>query len=145
MEINFFHQLKIHPHHFLVTILHTSIIKFSYFIKYSLEIAKFSPIHILLVSTLLVKYLPYYTDNEKHRHDVRPGLTGLAQTEGRNNLDWDERFKKDVLYVNNITFLGDIKIIINTILCVLKRENIVVPSEDHDLDIVRKKKGRKKK
>lgn len=73
---------------------------------------------------LLVKYLPYYTDEEHHRHDVRPGLTGLAQASGRNLVGWDERFKLDVEYVNNVTFLGDVKIILNTIKTVLKREGI---------------------
>lgn len=73
---------------------------------------------------LLVEYLDYYTEEEHHRHDVRPGLTGLAQVSGRNLLNWDERFKKDIEYVNNITFVGDIKIIIDTIKTVLKREGI---------------------
>jgi len=89
---------------------------------------------------LLTKYLPYYTKEEKHRHDVRPGLTGLAQVSGRNNLDWDERFQKDVEYVNNITFYNDIKILIETIKCVFKKENVEIPTESHDLDIVRKKR-----
>ena len=73
---------------------------------------------------LLVEYLPYYTEEEHHRHDVRPGLTGLAQVNGRNNLDWDKRLKKDIEYVNNITFRNDVKIIIDTIKIVFKREGI---------------------
>jgi len=73
---------------------------------------------------LLVEYLDYYTEEEHHRHDVRPGLTGLAQVNGRNLLSWDERFKKDIEYVNNITFIGDVKIIIKTIKTVLKHEGI---------------------
>ena len=73
---------------------------------------------------LLVKYLPYYNEEEKHRHDVRPGLTGYAQVHGRNAVSWDEKLKMDVYYVNNITFIGDIKIFVQTILKVLKREGI---------------------
>lgn len=73
---------------------------------------------------LLVKYLPYYTEKEHHRHDVRPGLTGLAQVNGRNLLTWDEKFEKDVEYVNNITFVNDLKILFNTILVVFKRKGI---------------------
>lgn len=75
---------------------------------------------------LLVEYLPYYTEEEHHRHDVRPGLTGLAQVSGRNLLNWDERFKKDIEYVNNITFLNDSKIIIKTIKKVLFNEDLTV-------------------
>lgn len=73
---------------------------------------------------LLVEYLPYYKEEEHHRHDVRPGLTGLAQVNGRNNLDWNDKFQKDLEYVNNITFINDVKIIIDTIKIVLKREGI---------------------
>ena len=73
---------------------------------------------------LLVEYLPYYTEEENHRHDVRPGLTGLAQVNGRNNLDWNDKFQKDLEYVNNITFINDVKIIIDTIKIVFKREGI---------------------
>ena len=73
---------------------------------------------------LLVEYLPYYTKKEHHRHDVRPGLTGLAQVSGRNLLSWDDKFKKDLEYVNNITFIVDVKIIFNTIKAVFKREGI---------------------
>lgn len=73
---------------------------------------------------LLVKYLPYYTEEEHHRHDVRPGLTGLAQSRGRNNVSWDEKFKMDLEYVNNLSFKMDIKIVFDTIKIVLKRDGI---------------------
>ena len=73
---------------------------------------------------LLVKYLPYYSKEQHHRHDVRPGLTGYAQAHGRNSSTWDERFEYDLKYVNNITFHGDIKIIIDTIKAVLKKDGI---------------------
>ena len=73
---------------------------------------------------LLVKYLPLYSEEQRHRHDVRPGLTGLAQVNGRNALSWDEKFELDVKYVRNITFVGDLKIIFGTIGAVLKREGI---------------------
>lgn len=73
---------------------------------------------------LLVEYLPYYTEEEHHRHDVRPGLAGLAQVSGRNLLNWDDKFQKDLEYINNITFINDIKIIIDTIKTVFKREGI---------------------
>jgi len=73
---------------------------------------------------LLVSYLPYYSENEMHRHDVRPGLSGLAQISGRNNLNWDRRLAKDVEYVNHISFAGDAKIIILTIFKVFRKENI---------------------
>ena len=74
---------------------------------------------------LLVEYLPYYNEMEKHRHDVRPGLTGLAQINGRNNLNWEDRFKYDVEYVNNITFINDIKILLKTVYKVFKKSDIV--------------------
>ncbi len=73
---------------------------------------------------LLVKYLPYYSEEQRHRHDVRPGLTGYAQAHGRNGVNWDEKFRMDVEYVSHITFLGDMKIIIDTIKTVFKREGI---------------------
>lgn len=78
---------------------------------------------------LLVKYLPYYTKEEKHRHDVRPGLTGLAQVNGRNSISWEEKFKYDVQYVKKITFLGDLKIILKTVKKTVKREDILVGKE----------------
>lgn len=75
---------------------------------------------------LAVVYLPWYNEIEKHRHDVRPGLTGLAQVSGRNGLQWEKRFEKDIYYVNNITFIFDLKIIFMTIKKVVKREDISV-------------------
>lgn len=73
---------------------------------------------------LLVKYLPLYNDFQKHRHDVRPGLTGLAQTNGRNETTWEKRFEYDVIYSKNVSFIGDLKIIINTIKIVLNHSGI---------------------
>lgn len=73
---------------------------------------------------LLVEYLELYNEEQKHRHDVRPGLTGLAQVEGRNLLSWEERFKLDVKYVGNVSFINDIKIIFKTIGVVFKREGV---------------------
>ena len=77
---------------------------------------------------LLVRYLPYYSTEEHHRHDVRPGLTGYAQVHGRNYVSWEEKFKMDIKYVNTISFKGDFKIITDTIKTVLKRENIETAS-----------------
>jgi len=73
---------------------------------------------------LLVSYLPYYTEEEKLRHTVRPGLTGLAQVSGRNFLDWDNRLKKDVEYVKNLSFLMDLKVIFLTVKVVFVKENV---------------------
>lgn len=73
---------------------------------------------------LLIEYLPWYTEIEKHRHDVRPGLTGWAQVNGRNSVDWDKRFALDVEYVNNISFVFDVKIFFLTIQKVFKRSDI---------------------
>ena len=73
---------------------------------------------------LLVKYLPRYTEEQRHRHDVRPGLTGYAQVNGRNAVSWEERFEMDVWYTRNISFMLDSKIVINTVFTVLKREGI---------------------
>ena len=75
---------------------------------------------------LLVEYLPYYTEEERLRHSVRPGLTGLAQVSGRNYLAWDKRLARDVEYVNHISFIMDVKIIIKTIMVVLKKEDIAI-------------------
>lgn len=73
---------------------------------------------------LLVKYLPYYNDEQRRRHEVRPGLSGYAQVHGRNAVSWDDKFIMDVQYVDHITFLGDMKIILDTILSVIKKEGI---------------------
>lgn len=73
---------------------------------------------------LLVRYLPLYNERQKHRHDVRPGFTGLAQVNGRNSISWEEKFEWDVKYVENISFWGDVKIILNTVKVVLKRDGI---------------------
>lgn len=73
---------------------------------------------------LLVQYLPLYNQEQARRHEVRPGLTGLAQSRGRNSLSWEEKFKLDVEYVDNITFLGDLKIIADTVVQVLNRDGI---------------------
>lgn len=75
---------------------------------------------------LLVEYLPYYTEEERLRHSVRPGLTGLAQVSGRNYLAWDKRLAKDVEYVNHISFITDVRIIIKTIKVVFKKEDVSV-------------------
>lgn len=89
---------------------------------------------------LLPKYLPYYTERERLRHSVRPGITGLAQVEGRNNLMWDERFEIDAKYAENVSFKMDMSIFLRTITKVLKRkDNIVVSSEFMpDFDVYRK-------
>jgi len=81
---------------------------------------------------LLVKYLPYYTEEERLRHAVRPGLTGNAQAHGRNALSWEEKFALDVEYVNHITFLMDVKIVIDTIKTVFEQSNIVLDLPDFD-------------
>lgn len=84
---------------------------------------------------LLVEYLPYYTEEEKHRHDVRPGLTGLAQVNGRNLLEWDERLKKDLEYINSISVKNDLFIIFRTIINVIKRKDIAVGREHNMLSL----------
>lgn len=73
---------------------------------------------------LLVEYLPLYNEEQKHRHDVRPGLTGLAQVNGRNAISWEQKFKEDITYINNITMIEDVKIILRTVGKVFKREGI---------------------
>lgn len=73
---------------------------------------------------LLVQYLPLYNQQQRRRHEVRPGMTGYAQVNGRNAISWEEKFRLDVDYVDNITLFGDIKIIFQTALAVLKRDGI---------------------
>ena len=75
---------------------------------------------------LTIQYLPYYSEEERHRHDVRPGLSGLAQVNGRNFIDWDHRLAFDVQYVKKITFIGDLRIILQTALKFVKKEDIAV-------------------
>ena len=91
---------------------------------------------------LTVAYLPYYTEEERVRHSVRPGLTGLAQVNGRNNLSWEERFAYDIEYVKNISLKMDISILLKTVFKVLKSEDIVVCGENQlrDFDVERKEK-----
>lgn len=92
---------------------------------------------------LLVRYLPYYTEEESHRHDVRPGLTGYAQVNGRNALGWEERFAYDLEYVKNVSFLMDLKIIGMTVGKVLKRSGTLSGADQTvaDFDIYRKGQG----
>ena len=89
---------------------------------------------------LVVKYLPYFTESERVRHSVRPGLTGFAQVNGRNSLKWEEKFAYDLEYVQNITFRNDVMIIMKTIRSVLVRENIGVRGMETlvDFDTYRK-------
>lgn len=91
---------------------------------------------------LLVRYLPYYSEEERERHNVKPGITGLAQISGRNQLDWESRLGLDVAYVNQQSLMLDLKIIIKTISQVLKRDGVANnPSEILlDLDIDRHNK-----
>ena len=78
---------------------------------------------------LLTQYLDRYTPEQARRHEVRPGFTGLAQVKGRNAISWEEKFEWDVKYVDHITFLGDWKIILETVRTVLKREGISAAGE----------------
>ncbi|MED1468854.1 sugar transferase [Bacillus salipaludis] len=93
---------------------------------------------------LLVRYLPYYSLKERKRHTVRPGITGYAQVEGRNELDWNTRLALDVKYVENYSLLLDLKIILKTIIKTLKREGIAnVPDQQMlDFDVERKIKAK---
>lgn len=82
---------------------------------------------------LEVYFLPYYNEKEKHRHDVRPGLTGLAQVNGRNNLTWEQRFEHDLKYLENISFTNDVRILFQTVAKVLKSEGTGIPVEDFNV------------
>lgn len=84
---------------------------------------------------LLEEYLPYYTEIEKLRHSLRPGLSGLAQINGRNNIDWNTRLSLDVEYVKNISFILDIKIILKTIGKVIKREDVITEDKEIFTDL----------
>lgn len=91
---------------------------------------------------LLVSYLPWYTEEEKHRHDVRPGLSGLAQVNGRNFVDWDHRLAFDVAYVKKITFLGDVRIILQTVGKFLKKEDIAVDTNKVEPNFAEERRAR---
>ncbi|MGN0278081.1 MAG: sugar transferase [Lachnospiraceae bacterium] len=95
---------------------------------------------------LLVRYLPWYTEEERHRHDVRPGLTGLAQVNGRNALGWEDRFRYDLMYVNHLTFWMDLKIIGMTVGKVLKRSGTLSGADQTvaDFDVYRKEQNHEK-
>ena len=84
---------------------------------------------------LLVKYLPYYTERERLRHSVRPGITGLAQTSGRNTLSWDQKFAKDLEYVENLSLAMDLKIFFRTARKVLGQRDIVVDPTGNLVDL----------
>lgn len=90
---------------------------------------------------LLVEYLELYDEEQKHRHDVRPGLTGLAQVNGRNSISWEDKFKEDIKYIEKISLIGDIKIILKTVIKVFKREGI----SQQENDTMEKFKGSEEK
>lgn len=90
---------------------------------------------------LLVKYLPYYNEEESKRHDVRPGLSGLAQVNGRNAISWEEKFSFDVKYVEKITFVGDVKIIVDTVKKALIKSEGISLNALEDFDEYRKKQN----
>lgn len=94
---------------------------------------------------LLVQYLPFYTETERHRHDVRPGLSGLAQVSGRNLIKWDRRLSYDVEYVNKITFIGDLKIVYQTIGKVLKHSDVAVDTDTVETYLDRERQGKQEK
>ena len=91
---------------------------------------------------LLVQYLPYYTETEKHRHDVRPGLSGLAQVNGRNLVKWDQRLAMDIEYVNRITFIGDVNIVLKTIEKVFAKEDIAADTVTVEPYLNEERKGK---
>lgn len=92
---------------------------------------------------LLPRYLPYYTERERLRHTVRPGMTGLAQVNGRNKMDWDSRLELDAQYVETLSFVNDVKIVFKTIVNVIKKKDIEVLPTGMYLDEERKAKMEK--
>lgn len=90
---------------------------------------------------LLIQYLPYYTERERHRHDVRPGLSGLAQVNGRNFVKWDKRLALDIEYINKITFCGDMKIIFEAIIKVIKRNDVATDTDAVENYLDKERKG----
>ncbi len=91
---------------------------------------------------LLVSYLPWYTEEEKKRHDVRPGLSGLAQVNGRNFVGWDKRLAFDLQYVENITFAGDLKIVLMTVLKMVKKQDIAVDTNKVEPNFAEERKAK---
>lgn len=91
---------------------------------------------------LLERYLPYYTEREQLRHSVRPGITGLAQVNGRNALDWDIKLELDAQYAENLSFILDLKIFFKTIKKVIKHEGVIADKKENYLDIERQSKRR---
>lgn len=89
---------------------------------------------------LLPRYLPYYTERERTRHNVRPGVTGLAQVNGRNHISWDDKLEYDAKYVENITFINDCKILYKTVINVFASKDIDVAPKGVFLDVERKNK-----
>ena len=92
---------------------------------------------------LLVGYLPYYTEKERIRHSVRPGLTGLAQVSGRNFISWDHRLAKDVEYVENLTFFMDLSVLFRTVKVVLKKEDVAVATDEVECYLWEEREKRK--
>ena len=90
---------------------------------------------------LLVEYLPYYTEEENRRHEVLPGLTGLAQVNGRNGLSWEQRFALDVQYVDTISFLGDLKIVFLTVKAVFCRSGVQVDTAQQEGNFAQMRKA----
>lgn len=88
---------------------------------------------------LLPRYLPWYTEEEAHRHDVRPGITGWAQCHGRNNVSWDEKLAMDVYYVNHLSFKTDCSIVFTTIRNVLSRKDVTPLNQEGKFDLYRQK------
>lgn len=93
---------------------------------------------------LLVTYLPYYSETEIHRHDVRPGLSGWAQIHGRNYVSWDERLALDIEYVNKITFSRDVSVVFNSFLQAVKHEDIAVDTNSVEPNFAEERKSKKK-
>lgn len=91
---------------------------------------------------LLISYLPYYTERERKRHSVRPGLSGLSQVSGRNFLGWDKRLETDVQYVENISFLLDVKIIVMTVLQLFKHEDVAVDTRQVEPNFAEERRQR---
>ncbi len=93
---------------------------------------------------LLPRYLPWYTEEESHRHDVRPGITGYAQSHGRNNVTWDEKLAMDVYYVKNISFKLDCNIVWTTLMKVLKRSDVQAVNKEGPFDVYRQNQLKEK-